>query len=183
MAAINIGSTAVERGSDLDVKTYIAIDLASPASADGTITQIELWCGGAKDSIVVGTCYNVGGNDYTSRDYETINTIGAGYSTHVVDLTVVTGDFIFFGNCVEGAGNIYVDFDSSGGTGTYFKATAVPFTGVTFDSLDADGALSCYGTGATSGWAGGDIGEVPIANIAKINGVALADILKVNGVA
>ncbi len=35
----------------------------------------------------------------------------------------------------------------------------------------------------TTGWSGGDIGVVPIADIAKINGVALADILKVNGVA
>lgn len=50
---------------------------------------------------------------------------------------------------------------------------------------DAD--VSNHGEGIvgdiTSGWSGGDIGEVPIADIAKISGVALADILKVNGVA
>ena len=34
-----------------------------------------------------------------------------------------------------------------------------------------------------AGWAGGDIGAVPIADIAKINGVALADIVRVSGVA
>lgn len=34
-----------------------------------------------------------------------------------------------------------------------------------------------------AGWAGGDVGGVAIAAIAKINGVALADIVRVNGVA
>ncbi len=45
---------------------------------------------------------------------------------------------------------------------------------------------TCYaivGDAPSAGWSGGDIGEVPLATIAKINGVALADILKVTGVA
>lgn len=49
------------------------------------------------------------------------------------------------------------------------------------DYSDADMMFEEWGDPA--GWAGGDIGEVPIADIAKISGVALANILKVSGVA
>lgn len=53
------------------------------------------------------------------------------------------------------------------------------------DGTQSSTRYSIYATYTPSptGWAGGDVSEVPIANIAKINGVALADILKVSGVA
>lgn len=53
----------------------------------------------------------------------------------------------------------------------------------TEERVDADPKPTLYVEYTPAGWAGGDVGGVAIATIAKINGVALADIEKVNGVA
>ncbi len=178
MADIDIGSAAVVGNTNLSGNS-ILIEEANPANLSGVITSIELWASADLGGCKVATLYKTNSVIFTSRAVYDIGAVTAGSKQTIpVSLIVEAGDYI---------GLSYTSGTfrrSNGGVGYWYKtASVLPCTDAEFLHL-ANFALSIYGTGTdVVGWTGGDIGEVPIAGIAKINGVALADILKVNGVA
>ena len=179
MAAIDVGGEATDRaGNASDSWTFLGLD--NPANDTGIITDVEIWAFGELTGCKVGTFFGTA-PDYTPRDSAVLGTIAAGskQTSSGLSIDVQTGDLIgifFSGGSLEQ--------DEPGGIGVYRLNGDQFAAGQQTYTLGADRVMSLKGIGTTSvGWAGGDIGEVPIATIAKINGVALADILKVNGVA
>jgi len=158
----DIGSTAIDRASYLDVGTYTMIDLANPAFEDGTITSIEVW-GLASDmtGFRVGTFYWVTGTTYKCRDSEIIGAVTSGSKqTFAVSLDIKAGDFI---GCHATTGNI--ERDNTGGSGCLL------YVGESIDALDeasyilySNMAISLYGTGISPDelWKLQEIPSIPV---------------------
>ncbi len=181
MAVIDIGSPAIDRaGFTNQGKTRILAD--NTANASGTLDTFEVWAISGFNPIntKIGTFSGTPPN-LTVHDFESIGTItgGSKQTFSGLDCDVEIGDFL--GAYWEGSEGRFEN-DATGFAGKYWKSGDFFGAGQTEYALEADATFSLYGTGETAGWAGGDIGVVPIANIAKISGVALADILKVSGV-
>ena len=106
--------------------------------------------------------------------------VGSTSSKNFTKPTVPTGDWVEDYDTGGSASDMWIEicsnlWDGSGATGDIAATISVAVT--------LKHAIAVALNPVVTGWAGGDIGVVPIATIAKINGVALADIVKVNGVA
>lgn len=144
--AIDVGPGATNRATSL-AGPRTAIDVTNPANETGTITNFEIWSAGNMSSCYVYTCFNVGGNNFTVRDYEAVGAVTAGAKrTFTVDLDVEVGDNI--GVQYPDGG---LEFGTSGGTGLYYDGDfiSMPFTNETFDSYQATFIVSIYGIGET----------------------------------
>lgn len=144
---IDIGSPAINRTATYWVNKT-KVHETNPANANGTITEIEIWCDTNHTGVEVGIFYLTGTSGdhhrYSTRDWEYIGDVAAGAKrTFAVDLDVIAGDFIGY---YASTGNGEFSSDGGGGmqilTGDYIPCTDVWFT---FGSYTAE--LSVGGTG------------------------------------
>ena len=158
MAAIDVGSAAIDRNSQANNITLIGKD--NPANLSGKITQVETYIktAGGPWTVRVGTCYKVDTNDFTTRDFVDIQ-VSAGHNAVAVDLDIEAGDYIFYQRGVP-----EIDFGTSGGQGMWYKAVDAPFASETF-SFEASDIVSLYGTGEEPA-AGGMKGYPPAFSLA-----------------
>lgn len=173
MAAIDVGAEAINRGATLGSSTIISKD--NPANLSGTITQVEIYTNSELTNVEVAIFEEVSPDTFTTRSNVTLGTVAAGYTSHVVSLAVVAGDYI---GIFHSGG---IDKDNSGGAGVWnaLGLDKIPCTNELFGTFYANNRLSLKGTGAEAGWSG-KVGGV--TNPAKVIGIAVANITKVSGV-
>jgi len=141
---IDIGSPAISRGWNATYN-YTRIVLDNPANATGTITSVEIWSNSTLSNVKVGTFWQVSSGHFSSRDYETIGTVGSGSKkTFTVNLDVENGDVI---GMFYTAGQMAKT--TTGFAGVRFtNGDRMPCDNVFFD-IDAGCTISLYGTGTT----------------------------------
>jgi hypothetical protein len=115
--AIDVGSTASNRGSSADINGYTYITKDNPVNANGVITSVEVWANGNMTGLKVGTFFG-SGTSWTNRDYETIGNVTAGSKQTFSGLSIDTQTNDLLG-CVNTGGNI--EIDTTGGSGHYWK--------------------------------------------------------------
>ena len=140
--AIDVGSAAINRSTYNNEGT--SVDRNNPSNETGTITSIEIYANSAMSNVEVATFFVVSGNNLSTRDSEAIGSVAAGYTTHIVNLNVTSGDYI---GIYFSAGSL--DRDTTGGGFWKNAGDQIPCTNVAF-TLTAAGTLSLYGTGATA---------------------------------
>ena len=91
---ITMGNEAIDRSASYKGH-YTNINLNNPANASGKIKIIDIFAGVNMADVEIATFFNVGGNNYSTRDTAVIGTVIAGSKQRFsVDLDVVEGDFI-----------------------------------------------------------------------------------------
>jgi hypothetical protein len=144
MAVIDVGSSAIDRTSNFGA-TDTWIDLANPVNGNGVINSVEIWANTNMTGCVVGTFYGSGTN-WTCRDYETIGNVTSGSKqTFSVSLEAKVGDII---GIYFATGTL--DWTSTGGSGTRYKAGSHFVDGEQTYSSDQGGSFSVYGTGIST---------------------------------
>jgi len=88
-----IGEEAKERGYGMNYNTT-SVNKGNPASYSGAIRQVMLYAQSALGNVQVASFYTVGVNRLSTRDYETIGSVSAGYHEYDVNITVHAGDYI-----------------------------------------------------------------------------------------
>ncbi len=142
MADIDIGPDAIDRATIIDsLWTYVCLD--NPANASGTITKVELWFFTSGVGVKVGTFYGTP-PDFTLRDSATIGNVASGSKQTFPGLSidVQVGDYI---GCYFSGG--YIETDSAGYAGVYYKHFDQFSPGQKTYTLIANYALSLYGEG------------------------------------
>ena len=146
MAAIDVGSPAIDRGSSIG-NPYTLIDKANPANLSGKITSIEIWLNADSAGFTVGTFYTTNGNTLKCRDSEAIGAVASGSKQTIsgLDITVEAGDYI--GIYFPTAGET-IKRDSSGYSGVWYISGEYidPNDEATYNVLAGD-AISLYGIG------------------------------------
>ena len=116
---ITMGNEAIDRSASY-AGHYTNINLNNPANASGKIKLIDIFAGVNMTDVEVATFFNVGGNNYSTRDTAFIGTVIAGSKQRFsVDLDVVEGDFIglywttgeLHYDCNEDVGIVSKEFD------------------------------------------------------------------------
>lgn len=145
MAAINIGSTAIDRANHMDLGGLTLFTKNGVANGTGTITSVEIYAYSAMSDVDVGIFYYVEApHDYSTRSYVAIGDVAQGYNQFDVSLAVSSGDFIgIYGT--SGA----IDEAPGGNSILYRGGDNIPCTDAGFTFL-LDGIMSLYGTGVTS---------------------------------
>jgi len=146
MTVIDIGVAATDRDLHADnTSTYIV--KANPANGSGKITKIELYVNQNIISCRIGTMEQVSADVFTTRDYEDLGNLAAGYHSIDVDIGVKAGDYIAI---QFSAGRLEADISGEGywyhapnGANQYIPCTAETFI------FAADRTLSVYGEGVT----------------------------------
>lgn len=189
MAAIDVGSEATDRASNIAFGDFTIILRDNVANLTGKITSLEAWAystlSGANK---VGLFQNTTGTTFVCRSAAALASIASGSKQTItqdsgaanLSLSVLKGDYIGF-YAPTGA----MEAQTTGSEGYYYAAgdhcTVSDSAEYTLD-VDGDGTASFKGLGTT--WAniakvcGVDIGEVN-----KIDGTYTYSISKVNGVA
>ena len=119
MPAIDIGSTAINRGSNNAVANRTWIDRNNPANLDGIITSYRVWFANTNgENVKVGTFYGAP-DDFINRDGETLGDVSAGSEQifNGLNCDVIADDVIGF---YSSAGVLEVD--TSGGVNMHYKA-------------------------------------------------------------
>jgi hypothetical protein len=143
MSVIDLGTAAIDRPTySIEGNTYIELD--NPANASGRITSVEIWADITLTGCKVATFYLVSGNNYSTRDYESIaDVVAGGVRTFAVNLDVVAGDFI--GIYYTGG---RIEKDSTIGSRTWIAGNQIPCTNYTFNAPSLS-MYSLYGIGTT----------------------------------
>jgi hypothetical protein len=178
MAAIDIGPGATNRPTTI-VPLYTELCLDNPANDTGTLTSFEMWYNTNATGVKIGT-FSGSGTSYTSRDVESIGNVtsGAKRTSSGLNCSVSSGDFIG-----EYCSTGYLEYDTSGFAGTYWKAGDWFGAGAQTYALGAGNTMSLYSTGTTSGWANiTKICGITSTTISKVDGIAVANISKVCGI-
>ena len=137
----DVGSAATARAEAI-AADVTAIDLDNPASADGTITSIDIWAATSMTVVRVGSFYLVSGNVYKCRASQYIGSVTAGSKqTFAVSIPITTGDYI---GCYFATGTIE---HGTGGTGVkYISGEYIdPDDSTTYSTVGSK-QLSLYGT-------------------------------------
>ena len=169
---IDIGSSAIDRGSFLATNNITFISVENPANLSGRITSIEIWAVLEMTGVKVATFEEVDTNTFTARDSYTIGTVAAGSKqTFDVDLDVQAGDYIGLyttGGAIEndtsGSGTWNTSGDQTGCVGELF-------------TFNADRTMSLYGTGAYIKSISGVFGLTGTISPSKIYHKALSGVL------
>lgn len=174
--AVDIGAEATDRPSQWQ-PLYTTINKAHPATANGTITSIDVWAQANITGLRVGIFYATNGNTFKCRSSVAIaGTITAGSKvTKVVSLAVLIGDYI---GCYFATG--WIERDLTGYLGFWqVSGEYIDVNDETEYTLLPDDEVSLGGYFAVVGWTGKISG---VTNPAKIMGVDVANIAKVKGV-
>jgi hypothetical protein len=145
---IDIGSPAINRGSNTVYASRTHLLLENPANDTGVIDTVEIWGNRILYDTVVGTLYLDSGTDYIGRDYESIGTVASGSKQTFTGLSidVETGDYI---GSYATSGTY--ERDSSGYAGYRRNPSGNAWSGgsTSFATLVSGATLSLYGTGET----------------------------------
>ncbi len=145
--AIDVGSTASDRGSSADINGYTYITKNNPVNADGVITSVEVWANGNMTGLKVGT-FSGSGTSWTNRDYETIGTVTAGSKQTFSGLSIDTQTNDLLGCCNTGG---KIEMDITGGSGHYWNNYDQFGAGTkTYISASTESVLSLYATGISA---------------------------------
>lgn len=142
--AIDVGSTASDRGSSININGYTNIPKNNPVNANGVITSVEVWANGNMTGLKVGTFFG-SGTSWTNRDYETIGNVTAGSKQTFSGLSIDTQTNDLLG-CVNTGGNI--ETDTTGGSGHYWKKYD-EFVTVTRTYAESDPTMTVFSLYAT----------------------------------
>ncbi|GAG65246.1 unnamed protein product [marine sediment metagenome] len=148
MTAINMGSTASDRpGTVTAANTWILKD--NPAGATGKIARVDIWANTNLTSCDVGIFYIISGTNFTTRDSKALGAITGGLKqTFVVDLDVVTGDYLGIYWTISANA---IEYSETGASGMWYKSgDYIPCTNEEFsDYIHSAATISVYGRGAT----------------------------------
>lgn len=90
---LDSGSLAIDRAYNTGgTNTYI--ELNNPVNTDGTITQVEIYALNTMYNVEVATFYCTGGNNYSTRDTQSVGNISSGWNDVSVSLDAQEGDYI-----------------------------------------------------------------------------------------
>jgi len=157
--SIDVGSAAIDRNafwylSKAD-SVYTNIDYNNAAEASGTIDTVVayFYTLQAGNILRVGSFIDNGSGNFECHDGEEIGEVsGTGYQQYTgLTLAIDSGEFIGADGKQSGS-NLYIDRESSGGSGVYYIADALcdPADSGSF-SLFSEDILSLYGTGEEAG--------------------------------
>ncbi|GAH38091.1 unnamed protein product [marine sediment metagenome] len=180
---IDIGPEAIDRGFATGYGGYTVIMAENPANATGIIDTVEIWCNTDLTGVRVGTFYTTNGNTLKCRDSAVIGNVTSGSMQTITEdsgsnplaIAVEVDDYI---GMFYDTGNVERDASGSG----FWRVEAEnidPNDEAVYDWV-ADQTISLKGIGAEPGWTGKVSG---VTNPAKIMGVPVANIAKVKGVA
>lgn len=189
---IDVGSAATDRSGTRTLRSTTAystrIDYNNAANGTGTMDTVKAWFNRADagNSVKTGTFTDNGSGNFTCHDAESIGTVTAGSEQTYTGLSIDISNGEFIG--ADGRAEFFtaLDADGDGGSGIYSA------TGQFCDALDsaaytlgAGDILSLYGTGVESGgWANiAKVAGVTAVSMSKLNSVPIANIAKVNGIA
>lgn len=147
MAAIDVGSGAIDRGFSLGAGATF-VDTGNTANNTGTLTSFEIWASlDMTETNKMGTFSVDGSSQFTHRDYETLGNVAAGSKQTFSGLNcdVVTGDAI---GMYWSVGNLVRD--NTGGVAIYYKEGDQFGAGQQIYTEYLGYALSLYATGATA---------------------------------
>ena len=139
---IDIGSPAKDGDTSSDVRTMI--DANNPANATGEITSVAIWANENMTGVKVATFQNVGGNNFSTRDYQSIGNVTAGSKqTFSVNLNVVAGDCL---GVYYSTGKIELDSNAPVTGRWHLAGDHIPCVNQTF-AAQANLTISLSGTG------------------------------------
>lgn len=142
-SAIDVGSSATNRGNQTGVDNRTFVSKANPANATGTLKTLEIWASVNLVNCQVASFYVVAGNNLSTRDSCYIGGVTAG-SKQIFDieLGIESGDYL---GIYSTTGRM--EMDIAGGDGYWaLENDNIPCTDVTF-GYDATGIiLSIYAT-------------------------------------
>jgi hypothetical protein len=146
MAAIDLGSAAVDGATNYYTQGTTTIMVDNPANDTGRISSVEIWSYTNLTSVKVGT-FTGSGTDYIIHGYASLGTITSGSKQTVTGLSipVTSGDFL---GIYSGVGQIEA---SSGGSGLYYVAGDKFSSGTTTYTFLSGRLMSLYAIGATAG--------------------------------
>lgn len=145
--AIDVGSTASDRGSSANINGGTYITKNNPVNANGVITSVEVWANGNMTGLKVGT-FSGSGTSWTNRDYETIGNVTAGSKQTFSGLSIDTQTDDLLG-CVNTGGKI--EMDITGGSGHYWKQYDQFGAGTkTYTTASTTSVFSLYATGISA---------------------------------
>lgn len=101
--AVDIGSPAIEGAGNYS-NAATRINRENPANVTGVITSVAIYAGAEMSDCQVATFYIEAGTNLSTRDWELIGAVPAGYSIHSVNINVTVGDCI--GICFPAEGSI-----------------------------------------------------------------------------
>ena len=128
-----IGCEAKVRNSSVSANlTYI--NKGYPAQYSGAIRQVMIYARTTLSNVQVASFDVVGANRLSTRDYETIGSVSAGYHEYDVNLTVQAGDYI---GMYFSAGTMYLS-NISGGNGIWVtNGDQIPCSNYLFTSYNS----------------------------------------------
>jgi len=175
MAAIDIGAAATDRAASGAIGNETFIFAENPANDNGAITSVEFYCTGALVDCEVATFENVSGDNFTTRDSETIGAVASGSKQTFsgLDMDVETGDYI---GVYASDGDF--ELDLSGDGFRYKDGDQIPCTNATFSSLVANRTYSLYGEGGTAGVTEKSSSDTGAGADAKASGNPIATLVK-----
>ena len=110
-------SEAINRNSQYGTLGTI-INKNGRALYSGTIKQVRIWANTTLYNCEIATFYNVSGNNFTTRTYQSIGTVTAGAVREItVNLNVQAGDYIGI-HCTGGK----IDVNTTGGDGAWWTS-------------------------------------------------------------
>lgn len=144
MAAIDIGTLAIDRAGGAPSSDSTVVCIENPANDSGSITYVEIWLF-QTGNVEVATFIDEGSNVLSTRDSENLGSVSSGSKQTFsgLDMTVVTGDFLGF---YSFSGRIVRDTFGSGYWNT--DGDWIPCSSKGF-GFNEDRTISLYGTGST----------------------------------
>jgi hypothetical protein len=90
---IDVGAACIMRATGSGGNaTFIGTE--NPANANGTITDLCVWCRSASTGCKIGSFYIISGNTLKCRDADVVGALGSGKNEKTVSLNIQSGDFI-----------------------------------------------------------------------------------------
>lgn len=147
MAAIDVGSDAIDRTNNESIINYTVINLNNAANETGVITSVEIWLlsGFNASNAKIGVFYG-SGTTYTCRGYVSIGSITSGSKQTFTNLNlpITAGDFI---GIYATAGRI--ERSTSGGNNVLSYPGDQTASGAVTYNTSGGSIISLYGIGAT----------------------------------
>ena len=161
---IVVGNEATDRTAAVGSE-QTTVNKDNPASVSGSIKTVKIYTLTAMKNVKVATFFVVSGNNLSTRAVATIadGQVTAGYSEHIVDIEIQSGDFIGYCGTTDNASGI-MDTDTSGGNGVWnTSGLHIPCTNLAF-TLFSVWKLSLQGIGDTPALAAGGTPVLALLN-------------------
>ncbi|GAI75889.1 unnamed protein product, partial [marine sediment metagenome] len=139
---IDIGSEAINRTYNWGAQRTL-INRTNPANETGKIVTIKIY-GTNLNSVKIATFFNVSGNYFSTRDWQSLGNVGTGYKEITVDLEVAKNDYI---GIYFSAGTLDIDLNGGDGDWAVSYQDLIPCTNKLFTLNSTTQIISLYGEG------------------------------------